>query len=136
MLPWLGRVFICSVETLYVYLCQSCFCFKHTVRFMSMSPPCLHQQVSETVLREEREKQMALERELEALRQATRDRERDLDTLRSVLQCNQDVIEVSRHNPPGFGISFFLLFIIVLRSCISACNFRCTGCYSYGLHPI
>nr|XP_023658445.1 uncharacterized protein LOC111839077 [Paramormyrops kingsleyae]XP_023658446.1 uncharacterized protein LOC111839077 [Paramormyrops kingsleyae]XP_023658447.1 uncharacterized protein LOC111839077 [Paramormyrops kingsleyae] len=50
-------------------------------------------QVSETVLREEREKQMALEKEVEALRQATRDREMDLDTLRSLLQCNQDVID-------------------------------------------
>ncbi|XP_048882947.1 uncharacterized protein si:ch73-95l15.5 [Brienomyrus brachyistius] len=50
-------------------------------------------QASEAVLRGEREKQVALEREVEALRQATRDRERDLDTLRSALHCNQDVID-------------------------------------------
>lgn len=38
----------------------------------------------------ETEKQM--EREIEALRKAGRDRERDLTTLNTVLQCNQDVI--------------------------------------------
>lgn len=35
-----------------------------------------------------------MEREIEALKKAGKDRERDLDTLNTVLQCNQDVINV------------------------------------------
>lgn len=38
------------------------------------------------------EKEKSMENEIEALRKAGRDRERDLDTLNAVLQCNQDVI--------------------------------------------
>uniref|UniRef100_A0A1A8K1H0 Uncharacterized protein n=1 Tax=Nothobranchius kuhntae TaxID=321403 RepID=A0A1A8K1H0_NOTKU len=38
------------------------------------------------------EREKNLEKEVEALRKAGRDRERDLDTLNTVLQCNQDVI--------------------------------------------
>lgn len=40
------------------------------------------------------EKEKDTDREVEALRKAGRDRERDLDTLNAVLQCNQDVINV------------------------------------------
>lgn len=40
------------------------------------------------------EKQKNLEKEIEALRKAGQDRERDLDTLNTVLQCNQDIINV------------------------------------------
>ncbi|XP_041798732.1 uncharacterized protein si:ch73-95l15.5 isoform X2 [Chelmon rostratus] len=39
------------------------------------------------------EKEKHMEKEIEALRKAGRDRERDLDTLNTVLQCNQDVID-------------------------------------------
>ncbi|XP_044064213.1 uncharacterized protein si:ch73-95l15.5 [Siniperca chuatsi] len=38
------------------------------------------------------EKEEDMENEIEALRKAGRDRERDLDTLNTVLQCNQDII--------------------------------------------
>lgn len=38
------------------------------------------------------EKEKSTEKEIEALRKAGRDRERDLDTLNTVLQCNQDII--------------------------------------------
>ncbi|XP_035768416.1 uncharacterized protein si:ch73-95l15.5 [Neolamprologus brichardi] len=38
------------------------------------------------------EKETSTEKEIEALRKAGRDRERDLDTLNTVLQCNQDII--------------------------------------------
>lgn len=38
-----------------------------------------------------------MEKEIEALRKAARDRERDLDTLNTVLQCNQDIISVRTH---------------------------------------
>lgn len=43
------------------------------------------------------EKEKGLEKEAEALRKAGRDRERDLDTLNTVLQCNQDIINVRTH---------------------------------------
>uniref|UniRef100_A0A3P9MAZ9 palmitoyl-CoA hydrolase n=1 Tax=Oryzias latipes TaxID=8090 RepID=A0A3P9MAZ9_ORYLA len=44
-------------------------------------------------LRSERsEKEKRLEKEAEALRKAGRDRERDLDTLNTVLRCNQEII--------------------------------------------
>lgn len=43
------------------------------------------------------EKETSTEKEIEALRKAGRDRERDLDTLNTVLQCNQDIISVSPH---------------------------------------
>ncbi|XP_028280864.1 uncharacterized protein LOC114448232 isoform X1 [Parambassis ranga] len=46
----------------------------------------------ETLRSELMEKEKDTEREVEALRKAGRDRERDLDTLNAVLQCNQDVI--------------------------------------------
>lgn len=42
-------------------------------------------------------KEKSMENEIEALRKAGRDRERDLDTLNAVLQCNQDVINVRTH---------------------------------------
>ncbi|XP_029307615.1 uncharacterized protein LOC115021354 [Cottoperca gobio] len=37
-------------------------------------------------------KEKSMEKEIEALRKAGKDRERDLDTLNTVLQCNQDII--------------------------------------------
>lgn len=47
-----------------------------------------------------------MEKEIEALRKAGRDRERDLDTLNTVLQCNQDIINVRTHTlETGNGIS-------------------------------
>ncbi|XP_034554072.1 uncharacterized protein si:ch73-95l15.5 [Notolabrus celidotus] len=46
----------------------------------------------ETLRSDVTEKEKGLEKEIEALRKAGRDRERDLDTLNTVLQCNQDVI--------------------------------------------
>ncbi|KAF7226512.1 myomegalin [Nothobranchius furzeri] len=48
--------------------------------------------VLETLRRDGMEREKNLEKEVEALRKAGRDRERDLDTLNTVLQCNQDVI--------------------------------------------
>lgn len=42
------------------------------------------------------EKQKDMEAEIEALRKAARDRETDLITLNTVLQCNQDVLNVMR----------------------------------------
>lgn len=39
-----------------------------------------------------------LKKEIEVLKKAGRDRERDLDTLSALLQCNQDVINV-RNTP-------------------------------------
>ncbi|XP_074539813.1 uncharacterized protein LOC141800875 [Halichoeres trimaculatus] len=46
----------------------------------------------ETLRSEMTEKEKGLENEIEALRKAGRDRERDLDTLNTVLRCNQDII--------------------------------------------
>ncbi|XP_023141974.2 uncharacterized protein si:ch73-95l15.5 [Amphiprion ocellaris] len=46
----------------------------------------------ETLKSEWTEKEKGMEKEIEALRKAGRDRERDLDTLNTVLQCNQDII--------------------------------------------
>uniref|UniRef100_UPI0037E8E287 cingulin n=1 Tax=Semicossyphus pulcher TaxID=241346 RepID=UPI0037E8E287 len=46
----------------------------------------------ETLRSEMTAKEKAMEKEIEALRKAGRDRERDLDTLNTVLQCNQDII--------------------------------------------
>lgn len=46
----------------------------------------------ETLKSEWTEKENGMEKEIEALRKAGRDRERDLDTLNTVLQCNQDII--------------------------------------------
>lgn len=43
------------------------------------------------------EKEKSMEKEVETLRKAARDRERDLDTLNMVLQCNQDIINVRTH---------------------------------------
>ncbi|KAG7216554.1 hypothetical protein INR49_002041, partial [Caranx melampygus] len=45
-----------------------------------------------TLRSEMTEKEKGLENEIEALRKAGRDRERDLNTLSAVLQCNQDII--------------------------------------------
>ncbi|XP_029360753.1 interaptin [Echeneis naucrates] len=45
-----------------------------------------------TLRSEMAEKEKGMENEIEALRKAGRDRERDLDTLNIVLQCNQDII--------------------------------------------
>lgn len=47
-----------------------------------------------TLRSEMTEKETGMENEIEALRKAGRDRERDLDTLNVVLQCNQDIINV------------------------------------------
>lgn len=44
-----------------------------------------------------REKEKSMEKEIETLKKAARDRERDLDTLNMVLQCNQDIINVRTH---------------------------------------
>lgn len=46
----------------------------------------------QTLRTEMTEKEEEMEKEIEGLRKAGRDRERDLDTLNTVLQCNQDVI--------------------------------------------
>lgn len=46
----------------------------------------------ETLKSEWTEKETGMEKEIESLRKAGRDRERDLDILNTVLQCNQDVI--------------------------------------------
>ncbi|XP_072547129.1 uncharacterized protein [Salminus brasiliensis] len=48
--------------------------------------------VLEAELSELKERECVLQKELEALRQAGRERDRDLITLNTVLQCNQDVI--------------------------------------------
>lgn len=54
-----------------------------------------HLQAALEALRSERsEKEKRLEKEAEALRKAGRDRERDLDTLNTVLRCNQEIIGV------------------------------------------
>lgn len=45
------------------------------------------------------EEERRVEEELEAVRKAGRDRERDLDTLNTVLRCNQDVISVRPPQP-------------------------------------
>ncbi|KAM9353540.1 uncharacterized protein ABDE67_005924 [Symphorus nematophorus] len=50
----------------------------------------------QTLRSEVTEKEKGLEKEIEALRKAGRDRERDLDTLNTVLQCNQDIINELR----------------------------------------
>ncbi|CAI5661667.1 unnamed protein product [Oreochromis niloticus] len=50
------------------------------------------------------EKEKSMENEIEALRKAGRDRERDLDTLNAVLQCNQDVISVRPHTVTATGV--------------------------------
>ncbi|XP_041648461.1 uncharacterized protein si:ch73-95l15.5 [Cheilinus undulatus] len=43
-----------------------------------------------------KEQEKSMEKEIEALRKAGRDREKDLDTLNTVLQCNQDIINELR----------------------------------------
>ncbi|MED6264057.1 hypothetical protein CHARACLAT_010698 [Characodon lateralis] len=50
----------------------------------------------DTLRSELTEQEKSLEKEIEALRKAGRDRERDLDTLSTVLQCNQDIINELR----------------------------------------
>ncbi|XP_060905978.1 uncharacterized protein si:ch73-95l15.5 isoform X1 [Labrus mixtus] len=50
----------------------------------------------ETLRSELTEREKSMEKEIEALRKAGRDRERDLDTLNTVLQCNQDIINELR----------------------------------------
>ncbi|XP_047455331.1 uncharacterized protein si:ch73-95l15.5 [Mugil cephalus] len=50
----------------------------------------------QTLRAEMREKEEVMEKEMEALRKAGRDREKDLDTLNTVLQCNQDIINEMR----------------------------------------
>ncbi|XP_062421446.1 uncharacterized protein si:ch73-95l15.5 [Pungitius pungitius] len=47
----------------------------------------------QTLTSEATEKERSMEREIESLRKAGRDRERDLDTLNAVLQCNRDVLD-------------------------------------------
>lgn len=59
---------------------------------------CALQAALKTLKSEMTEKEKGMENEIEALRKAGRDRERDLDTLNSVLQCNQDIINVKTHN--------------------------------------
>lgn len=51
-----------------------------------------NESVLEAQLSEAKEKEKALEKQLQALRDAGRERDRDLITLNTVLQCNQDVI--------------------------------------------
>uniref|UniRef100_A0A4W5L1W6 Short myomegalin-like EB1 binding protein N-terminal domain-containing protein n=1 Tax=Hucho hucho TaxID=62062 RepID=A0A4W5L1W6_9TELE len=50
----------------------------------------------EALLSEVSEKEKRMESELEALKKAGRDREKDLSTLNTVLQCNQDIINELR----------------------------------------
>ncbi|KAK5612316.1 hypothetical protein CRENBAI_016304 [Crenichthys baileyi] len=50
----------------------------------------------DTLRSELTEREKNLEKEIEGLRKAGRDRERDLDTLSTVLQCNQDIINELR----------------------------------------
>ncbi|XP_045574359.1 uncharacterized protein isoform X2 [Salmo salar] len=50
----------------------------------------------EALLSEVSEKEKRMESELEALKKAGRDREKDLSTLNAVLQCNQDIINELR----------------------------------------
>ncbi|KAM6910491.1 uncharacterized protein FYW49_012432 [Xenentodon cancila] len=52
----------------------------------------------ETLRSEMAEREKNLKKEVEALRKSGRDRERDLDTLNMVLQCNQDIINDLRVN--------------------------------------
>lgn len=54
--------------------------------------------VLEAQLSEVSEKEKALEKQLQAMRDASRERDRDFITLNTVLQCNQDVINVSQTN--------------------------------------
>lgn len=53
---------------------------------------CDNKSALETLRSETADGEKSLKREIEALKKAGRDRERDLDTLNTVLQCNQDVI--------------------------------------------
>lgn len=55
------------------------------------------QSALESLRSEMAEKGKRMEEEIEALRKAGRDRERDLNTLNTVLQCNQDIIGVRTH---------------------------------------
>ncbi|KAK9514216.1 hypothetical protein VZT92_027697 [Zoarces viviparus] len=50
----------------------------------------------QTVRSDATAKEKSMEKEIEALRKAGRDREGDLDTLNTVLQCNQDIINELR----------------------------------------
>ncbi|XP_021416222.2 uncharacterized protein LOC110488331 isoform X2 [Oncorhynchus mykiss] len=52
--------------------------------------------VLEALLSEVSEREKRMESELEALKKAGRDREKDLSTLNAVLQCNQDIINELR----------------------------------------
>lgn len=56
---------------------------------------CFNQAVLETQLSDASEREKALEKQLQAVRDAGRERDRDFITLNTVLQCNQDVINVS-----------------------------------------
>lgn len=56
-------------------------------------------------------KEKDTENEIEALRKAGRDRERDLDTLNTVLQCNRDIINVRAHTHTlESGVEFHALY--------------------------
>ncbi|KAG9264922.1 hypothetical protein AMEX_G21266 [Astyanax mexicanus] len=59
---------------------------------VTVSPSSDREDVLEAELSELKERECGLQKELEALRQAGRERDRDLITLNTVLQCNQDVI--------------------------------------------
>lgn len=59
---------------------------------------CFNQEVLEAQLSDASEREKALEKQLQAVRDAGRERDRDFITLNTVLQCNQDVINVSQTN--------------------------------------
>lgn len=61
----------------------------------------LFQEALESELNEPNEREISLQKELQVLQEASRGQERDLLTLNSVLQCNQDVINVRQ--TLGFG---------------------------------
>ncbi len=72
------------------------------------------------------ESEKALEKQLQAMRDAGRDRDRDFITLNTVLQCNQDVINVSQTN--SVPIQWYTRIVYLIAWLVTAAVIH--ECYS------
>jgi len=88
----------------------------HSFSFVCvLKSKCSHESVSnvqaalETLRAEMTAKEKCMEKEMEALRKAGREREKDLDMLNMVLQCNQDIINVRADKRVKNGIKLLCI---------------------------
>ncbi len=72
------------------------------------------------------ESENALEKQLQAMRDASRERDRDFITLNTVLQCNQDVINVSQTN--SVPIQWYTRIVYLITWLVTAAVIH--ECYS------